>query len=163
MDSKRREIYSKLDVRKILIAYLERTGESLLPYSFFTRGPTEANKPQSMIAWWIKLATHLAYWAQSLATSPPPPSGIKVHSTRAWASSLAERAGATAKQICRVATWSNFKSFCWALLNQPPDQSGSNLLVKKCYRLYSHPSIACYIHPDAALEEDWEKTELGTW
>ena len=46
------------------------------------------------------------YEAQDLT----PPGGIRAQTTRAWASSVAEK-GATPEQICRAATWSSSSTF----------------------------------------------------
>lgn len=110
MDSRKRNIYSKLDVRNTLIAYLERTKEwrrttfLFILYAGINRGK-QASK--STISRWIRMAIQITYKAQNLT----PPSEIRAHSTRAWATSAAEKAGATPEQICRAATWSSFSTF----------------------------------------------------
>ncbi|XP_066441090.1 uncharacterized protein [Eleutherodactylus coqui] len=59
------------------------------------------------IARWLRRAIQEAYKAKGI----PPPEGLKAHSTRAVASSWAERAHASIEQICNAATWTSGHTF----------------------------------------------------
>ncbi|XP_040203676.1 uncharacterized protein LOC120935688 [Rana temporaria] len=101
--------FSTLDVRCIL-QYLEltrgfRKSDSLFVLFSGTRKGQKASR--RTIARWLRLVIGQAY---SL-TGREVPTGIKAHSTRAVATSQAERAGATPDQICKAATWSSYATF----------------------------------------------------
>lgn len=147
-----------MDVGKILIAYLfKRTKDWWKSTSLFVlHSRNNKGKPasKSTIARWIMLAIQLAYQVHNL--------GIKAHSTRAWVSSVAERAGATLKQIVRAATWSSFKTplrhyRIHRLCSQ--DQTFGHKVLQA---LLPPPpvNIACYIPSGSALENNWRKPSL---
>ncbi|XP_077349244.1 uncharacterized protein LOC143997483 [Lithobates pipiens] len=102
--------FHTLDVRRTLLSYLERTesfrrSDSLFVLFSGRKKGFQASKVT--LARWLKLAISEAYSQAGLS----PPAGICAHSTRALASTWAERAGATPEQICKAATWSSFHTF----------------------------------------------------
>ncbi|XP_071996791.1 uncharacterized protein [Engystomops pustulosus] len=104
------EEWHSLDVRRILLFYLETTRQwrrdsnILLQFSGKNKG-TRASK--STIARWIKTVIKNAYVAQNMSI----PETIRAHSTRAMATSWAEKRGASINEICRAATWSSQMTF----------------------------------------------------
>ena len=99
-----------LDVKRVLLYYLEitnpfRRSDSL--FVLFGGNKRGQQASRGTLARWLKLAIREAYLQSGLT----PPEGIRAHSTRALATSWAERAGATPEQICRAATWSSFHTF----------------------------------------------------
>ncbi|XP_073467253.1 uncharacterized protein [Aquarana catesbeiana] len=102
--------FHNLDVRRILLHYLEVTGGFRVSDSLFV--PFSGNKKgqqasKASLARWLKTAISVAYSQMGLSS----PLGIRAHSTRAQATTWAERAGATPDQICKVATWSSYLTF----------------------------------------------------
>ena len=102
--------FSTLDVRRSILHYLEvtkpfRRSDSLFVLFSGTRKGCKASR--RTIARWLRLSIEQAY---TLAGRDIP-TGIKAHSTRALATSQAERAGATPEQICKAATWSSYTTF----------------------------------------------------
>ncbi|XP_040179758.1 uncharacterized protein LOC120913681 [Rana temporaria] len=102
--------FSTLDVRRCILQYLEltrafRKSDSLFVLFSGTRKGQKASR--RTIARWLRLVIGQAY---SLSGREVP-TGIKAHSTRAVATSQAERAGATPDQICKAATWSSYATF----------------------------------------------------
>ncbi|KAG8539364.1 hypothetical protein GDO81_021012 [Engystomops pustulosus] len=104
------EEWHSLDVRRILLFYLETTRQwrkdsnILLQFSGKNKG-TRASK--STIARWIKTVIKNAYVAQNMSILGT----IRAHSTRAMATSWAEKRGASINEICRAATWSSQMTF----------------------------------------------------
>ncbi|XP_069609560.1 uncharacterized protein [Ranitomeya imitator] len=99
-----------LDVRRCLLHYLEVTRESREDSSLFVcfQGPRKGKKAsKATIARWITDAISLSYSASGMSV----PGEVKAHSTRAVATSWAEKAGASIDQICRAATWSSPSTF----------------------------------------------------
>ncbi|XP_018430380.1 PREDICTED: zona pellucida sperm-binding protein 2-like, partial [Nanorana parkeri] len=99
-----------LDVRRCLLQYLKiskdfRRSESL--FVLFSGGSKGKQASRSSLARWLRQAIMEAYGVLNV----PPPSLVTAHSTRALATSWAERAGATPEQICKAATWSSFSTF----------------------------------------------------
>ncbi|XP_018425159.1 PREDICTED: nucleolar protein 6 [Nanorana parkeri] len=99
-----------LDVRRCLLQYLKiskefRRSESL--FVLFSGRSKGKQASRSSLARWLRQAIMEAYGVLNV----PPPSLVTAHSTRALATSWAERAGATPEQICKAATWSSFSTF----------------------------------------------------
>ena len=108
-NSKEEQLH-RLDVRRCLLAYLDatkefRTSEALFVLFSGNRKGKQASK--GTISRWIKMAILEGYKTLHL----DPPQGLKAHSTRALATSWAEKAGATPEQICKAATWSSMSTF----------------------------------------------------
>lgn len=123
----KRETYSKLGVRRIPIAYLERTKDCLkassllVLYSGSKWRPAQASK--SSITRWIRMGILLAYQSPSL----PPPSAITVHSTRAWLGLLfcRKNSGHTRADL-QGSDMVELLNLCRALLHWLPVQSRLN-------------------------------------
>ncbi|XP_071969993.1 uncharacterized protein [Engystomops pustulosus] len=102
--------WHSLDVRRIVLRYMEvskswrKDSNILLQFQGKNKGK-KASK--SSLSRWIKTVIKEAYEALRMAV----PDTIKAHSTRAMATSWAERRGATIEQICKAATWSSSLTF----------------------------------------------------
>ncbi|XP_069813158.1 uncharacterized protein [Dendropsophus ebraccatus] len=106
----REAAFHTLDVRRILLHYLEvtrdwRQTDNLL-VSFQGKNKGKAATSQT-IARWVKQAIGECY----RSSGKDIPVGFGAHSTRAVATSWAERASVTLEQICRTATWSTPHTF----------------------------------------------------
>ncbi|XP_069614641.1 protein DGCR6 isoform X1 [Ranitomeya imitator] len=91
--------YHMLDVRRTLLEYLHRTEpwrQSRALFVSFQNPRKGASVTKASIARWIRDAIYLAYTAKGQT----PPDGIRAHSTRAMASSWAERADVSIDVIC---------------------------------------------------------------
>ena len=102
--------FHTLDVKRCLVHYLEITSEFRKANSLFVlfsgaRKGYGASK--NTLARWLCMAIHEAYKAMDIE----PPKGVVAHSTRAMATSWAERAGASPENICKAATWTSFSTF----------------------------------------------------
>lgn len=98
--------FHSLDVRRAVIQYLQETASWRKSNSLFIQfsGAGKGEKAsKSSLARWVKQAIQLAY----LAAGTPVPAQLKAHSTRAVATSWAERQSASIDQICKAATWSS--------------------------------------------------------
>ncbi|XP_071994691.1 uncharacterized protein [Engystomops pustulosus] len=108
--SERERKWQTLDVRRCVLFYLEATKEwckdssLLVNFGGKNRG-LKASK--ATLARWIKSTISLCY----KTTNTSLPGDIKAHSTRAMATSWAEKRGASLDQICRAATWSSSSTF----------------------------------------------------
>ncbi|KAG8548297.1 hypothetical protein GDO81_025858 [Engystomops pustulosus] len=102
--------WHSLDVRRVVLRYMEvsknwrKDSNILLQFQGKNKGK-KASK--SSLSRWIKTVIKEAYEALEMAV----PDTIKAHSTRAMATSWAERRGATIEQICKAATWSSSLTF----------------------------------------------------
>lgn len=99
-----------IDVRRCLLTYLQRVKEfrrsnHLLILFSGPRKGLQASK--SSVSRWIRQAITIAYESSGI----PVPAKLKAHSTRALATSWAEKAGASWEQICSAATWSSQDTF----------------------------------------------------
>ena len=104
------ESFHYLDVRRVLIHYLEVTKEfrsSNSLFVLFSGNKKGRQASKGSIARWLRSAISEAYSQMKLS----PPQGIRAHSTRALATTWAEKAGATPDQICKAATWSSYFTF----------------------------------------------------
>ncbi|XP_073432369.1 uncharacterized protein [Dendrobates tinctorius] len=104
------EKYHTLDVKRAVLAYLDRTSPWRQSRSLFVsfQGSRKGSAVTSgTISRWIRDAITMAY----LTKGEDPPLGIKAHSTRAISSSWAERANVPIEQICKAATWSSPSTF----------------------------------------------------
>ncbi|XP_069839364.1 uncharacterized protein [Dendropsophus ebraccatus] len=102
--------FHSLDVRRAILHYLKVTEEwrlsNNLLISFQGKYRGRAASTQT-IARWVKQAIGECYRAKDMIT----PVGFGAHSTRAVATSWAERAAVSIDQICRAATWSTPHTF----------------------------------------------------
>ncbi|XP_071967071.1 uncharacterized protein [Engystomops pustulosus] len=102
--------WHSLDVRRIVLRYIEvskswrKDSNILLQFQGKNKGK-KASK--TSLSRWIKTVIKEAYESLNMAA----PDTIKAHSTRAMATSWAERRGATIEQICKAATWSSSLTF----------------------------------------------------
>ncbi|XP_071967800.1 uncharacterized protein [Engystomops pustulosus] len=102
--------WHSLDVRRILLHYIKNTeswrqdSNILLQFGNKNKGK-KASK--ASIARWIQLIIKGAYESQNLTI----PERVRAHSTRAMATTWAEKRGASIEEICRAATWSNQLTF----------------------------------------------------
>ncbi|XP_073411192.1 uncharacterized protein [Dendrobates tinctorius] len=104
------EKYHTLDVKRAVLAYLDRTSPWRQSRSLFVsfQGSRKGSAVTSgTISRWIRDAITMAY----LTEGEDPPLGIKAHSTRAISSSWAKRANVPIEQICKDATWSSPSTF----------------------------------------------------
>ncbi|XP_077141331.1 uncharacterized protein LOC143815058 isoform X1 [Ranitomeya variabilis] len=102
--------FHNLDVRRCLVQYLDSTREYRKEGSLFVcfQGPRKGFRAsKGTLARWIKEAIALAY----SSTGNAIPDGIRAHSTRAVATSWAERSEVSIEQICKAATWSSPSTF----------------------------------------------------
>ncbi|XP_073436143.1 uncharacterized protein [Dendrobates tinctorius] len=102
--------YHTLDVRRAVLAYLDRTSpwrQSRSLFVSFQGNRKGSGVTTGTLSRWIRDAIIMAY----LARGEEPPLGIKAHSTRAISSSWAERANVPIEQICKAATWSSSSTF----------------------------------------------------
>ncbi|XP_077120915.1 uncharacterized protein LOC143775974 [Ranitomeya variabilis] len=104
------ELLHTLDVRRCLLEYITVTNawkrEDALFLSF--QGPRKGLRVSKFtLAKWIREAISLAY----TAGGGPAPQNLRAHSTRAMATSWAERSGVSIDQICKAATWSSPSTF----------------------------------------------------
>lgn len=107
--AKERSFHS-LDVRRCLLHYIEITKDFRRSDSLFVlfSGPRKGYRAsKSTIGRWLRMAISEAY----KASGAEPPKGVVAHSTRAVATSWAERAGASPGRICKAATWTSFSTF----------------------------------------------------
>ena len=99
-----------LDVRRALSFYVTRTKEfRLSPKLFLCFFGQKKGLPASLssISRWIVSTISVAYEVQHRT----PPEGLRAHSTRAVASSMALLRGVDLPDICRTATWSRASTF----------------------------------------------------
>ncbi|XP_044162144.1 uncharacterized protein LOC122946519 isoform X1 [Bufo gargarizans] len=104
------ERFQRLDVRRAILAYLDRTSSWRRSSNLFIQfgGKNRGLKASKQtLARWIKDTIRETYRLQEIAC----PLNLKAHSTRAMATSWAERADATIDQICKAATWYSFLTF----------------------------------------------------
>ena len=95
-----------LDVRRYFeITKKFRCTDSLFVLFGGNKKGSQASKVT--LARWLKLSIREAYSHADIV----PPVGICAHSTRALATTWAERAGDTPEQISKAATWSNYHTF----------------------------------------------------
>lgn len=104
------EVFHTLDVKRCLLLYLEVTKEFRKSFSLFVlfsglRKGYHASK--STIRRWLRMAIKEGY----TSSGQVPLDGIMAHSTRAVATSWAERAGTSPKQIRKAATRTSFSTF----------------------------------------------------
>ncbi|XP_068101601.1 uncharacterized protein [Hyperolius riggenbachi] len=102
--------FNKLDVRRILLSYLETTKSFRRSNHLFvafagSRKGLQVSK--NTIARWIREIITLAYTNSGQSI----PQSVNAHSTRSLATSWAERSGASLEQICKAATWSSHQTF----------------------------------------------------
>ncbi|XP_069829439.1 uncharacterized protein [Dendropsophus ebraccatus] len=108
--NEREASFHSLDVRRAILHYLQVTKEwrlsnnLLISFQGKTKGKTASTQT---IARWVKQAIEECYKAKNIDT----PVGFGAHSTRAVATSWAERASVSIDQICRAATWSTPHTF----------------------------------------------------
>lgn len=104
------KLWHKLDVRRALRVYLDRTAGFRLSDALFVSHGTQnlgRKVTKSTIAYWVKQCIFKAYEAQGLA----PPRAVTAHSTRSAATTTAFSTRASVEEICRAATWSSFSTF----------------------------------------------------
>ncbi|XP_077152136.1 uncharacterized protein LOC143816067 [Ranitomeya variabilis] len=102
--------YHSLDVKRAILEYLDRTQswrQSRALFISFQNQKKGSGVTKSSIARWIREAIWLAYSAKGVT----PPEGIRAHSTRAMATSWAEKADVPIEMICKAATWSSPSTF----------------------------------------------------
>ena len=102
--------FHTLDVKRCLVHYLEITREFRKANSLFvvfSRARKGYGASKNTLARWLRIAIHKAYKAMDIE----PPTGVVAHSTRAVATSWAERAGASPEHICKAATWRSYSTF----------------------------------------------------
>ncbi|XP_073408896.1 uncharacterized protein [Dendrobates tinctorius] len=102
--------YHTLDVRRAVLAYLDRTSpwrQSRSLFISFQGNKKGARVTTGTLSRLIRDAITMAYSAKG----EDPPQGIKAHSTRAMSSSWAERANVPIEQICKAATWPSPSTF----------------------------------------------------
>ncbi|XP_071977728.1 uncharacterized protein [Engystomops pustulosus] len=103
-------LWHTLDVRRAVIIYLDRTKSFRKCRNLFIQfgGKNKGEKSSSStIARWIKQTISKSYQLQDVSLSK----NITAHSTRAMATSWAEKRGASISQICKAATWSSTSTF----------------------------------------------------
>ncbi|XP_073427930.1 uncharacterized protein [Dendrobates tinctorius] len=108
--NKKEERLHCLDVRRCILQYLEVTKPWRKQRALFVsyQGARKGLKASKQtIARWVREAIILAYSSAGRAV----PEGLKAHSTRAMATSWAERVDASIDQICKAATWSSPSTF----------------------------------------------------
>ncbi|XP_069613359.1 uncharacterized protein [Ranitomeya imitator] len=99
-----------LDVRRCLLRYItvsdswKKDNSLFVAYQGVRKG---LRVSKNTLARWIREAISLAYTAGGNEV----PDGIKAHSTRAMASSWAERSEVSIEDICKAATWSSPSTF----------------------------------------------------
>ncbi|XP_069835654.1 uncharacterized protein [Dendropsophus ebraccatus] len=99
-----------LDVRRVILHYIKVTeswrlcNSLLISFQGKTKGKSASTQT---IARWVKQAVGECYRVKNMT----PPVGFGAHSTRAVATSWAERAAVSIDQICRAATWSTPHTF----------------------------------------------------
>ncbi|XP_073434410.1 uncharacterized protein [Dendrobates tinctorius] len=99
-----------LDVRRCLLEYLAATDPWKKDNALFVsyQGPRKGLRvSKSTLARWIREAISLAYASKGRVA----PEKLKAHSTRAVATSWAERSEVSIDQICKAATWSSPSTF----------------------------------------------------
>ncbi|XP_069582064.1 uncharacterized protein [Ranitomeya imitator] len=104
------EKYHTLDVRRVIITYLDRTSawrKSRALFVSFQGQRKGSGVTKGTLSRWIREAIYLAYSSKG----ENPPETVKAHSTRAIASSWAERAEVPIELICKAATWSSPSTF----------------------------------------------------
>ncbi|XP_077121295.1 uncharacterized protein LOC143776140 [Ranitomeya variabilis] len=102
--------YHTLDVKRVVLKYIEKTSswrQSRALFISFQGVKKGHGVTKSTLSRWIREAIRLAYSARK----ENPPEGITAHSTRAMASSWAERGDVPIETICKAATWSNPSTF----------------------------------------------------
>ncbi|XP_068091948.1 uncharacterized protein [Hyperolius riggenbachi] len=102
--------WHKLDVRRCLLIYLKRVKQLRKTdrlFVNFTGNKVGEKMTKASIARWLKVCIEEAYKLRQLES----PKEITAHSTRAMATSWAYRAGASASEICRAATWRSVNTF----------------------------------------------------
>ncbi|CAJ0920084.1 unnamed protein product [Ranitomeya imitator] len=102
-----RELLSSRVFSSNLVSTL-RQSRKLVTTEAYRKGPRKGQKvSKATVARWIRDTITLSYSSCGAAVLEE----IRAHSTRAVASSWAERAGASIEQICRAATWSSPSAF----------------------------------------------------
>ncbi|XP_071989492.1 uncharacterized protein [Engystomops pustulosus] len=99
-----------LDVRRIVLAYLQATEPWRIDNNLFIQfqGKNKGKRAsKTSIARWLKLAISTCYTMQGKEV----PTNLKAHSTRAMSTSWAEKRGASLEQICKAATWASPSTF----------------------------------------------------
>ncbi|XP_069621778.1 uncharacterized protein [Ranitomeya imitator] len=102
--------YHTLDVKRVVLKYIERTCSWRQCRALFIsfQGHKKGHGiTKSTLSRWIRESIRLAY----SVSKENPPEGITAHSTRAMASSWAERGEVPIETICKAATWSNPSTF----------------------------------------------------
>ncbi|XP_077141699.1 uncharacterized protein LOC143805858 isoform X1 [Ranitomeya variabilis] len=96
--------FHTLDVRRVVLQYIEKTSswrQSRALFISFQGKKKGYGVTRATLSRWIRDAIRLAYSMKN----EEPPEGIKAHSTRAMASSWAEKGNVPIEDICKAATW----------------------------------------------------------
>ncbi|XP_073413338.1 uncharacterized protein [Dendrobates tinctorius] len=102
--------FHTLDVRRTVLKYIERSRSWRQCRALFVsfQGHKKGYRvTKSTISRWIREAIRLAYSAKN----ENPPESIRAHSTRAMATSWAERGDVPIETICKAAIWSSPSTF----------------------------------------------------
>ncbi|XP_029451017.1 heterogeneous nuclear ribonucleoprotein A1 isoform X1 [Rhinatrema bivittatum] len=100
----------RLDVRRVLLRYLEVTNDFRRSDHLFVlwQGPKKGlQASKATIARWLTCSIASTY----IGCGKSVPDGLKAHSLRSQASSWAESTQVSTQEICRAATWKSLHTF----------------------------------------------------